>query len=166
MRLTIGDGRSMNFALAAAVVALIFVFQVALRNVLGGLLARGAIFCSIWIVGLGVAGLLGEVDWALVAGKPWFALPQLFPYGGPGFGWQWSVAAILVILAGYLGSMVESLGDYAATCAVAGETYRVRHMNRGIFAEGLGSVLASTLGALPARGAQRAAGRRYADRRG
>jgi xanthine/uracil permease len=35
--------------------------------------------------------------------------------------------------------MVESLGDYAATCAVAGERYTVRHMNRGIFAEGLGS---------------------------
>jgi len=32
------------------------------------------------------------------------------------------------------GSMVESLGDYAATCAVSGETYRVQHINKGIFA--------------------------------
>ena len=149
VRLMIGDGRALSLALAALVIALIFVFQIALRNVLGGLLSRGAIFCSIWIVGLGVASALGEVDWALVAGKPWFALPRLFPYGGPGFGWEWSLAAVLVILAGYLGSMVESLGDYAATCAVAGEPYRVRHMNRGIFAEGLGSCLAAILGGLP-----------------
>mgnify|MGYP000305454882 CR=1 FL=1 len=56
---------------------------------------------------------------------------------------------MLVILAGYFGSMVESLGDYAATCAVAGETYRVEHMNRGIFAEGLGSAVAACLGGMP-----------------
>ena len=149
VRLVIGDGKAMNFALAGAVIALIFVLQVALRNVVSGLLSRGAIFLAIWSVGLGVAGLLGEVDWGLVAAKPWFALPRLFPYGGPGFGWEWSLAAVLVILAGYFGSMVESLGDYAATCAVAGETYRVRHMNRGIFAEGLGSALASCLGGMP-----------------
>ena len=92
---------------------------------------------------------LGEVDWLLIREKAWFDLPGLFPYGGPGFGWRISLAATLVILAGYLGSIVESLGDYAATCAVAGEPYRVRHMNRGIFAEGLGSCLATVVGGLP-----------------
>ncbi|MCG8462135.1 MAG: hypothetical protein MI919_38110, partial [Holophagales bacterium] len=94
-------------------------------------------------------GPLGHVDWALVGSKPWLALPTFFPWGGPGFGWEWSVAAILVVLAAYLGSMVESLGDYAATCAVARVPYRGEHMNRGIFAEGLGSVVASALGGLP-----------------
>ena len=44
--------------------------------------------------------------------------------------------------------MVESLGDYAATAAVAGEPYTVRHMNRGIFAEGMGSALAACFGGL------------------
>ena len=149
VRLTVGDGRAQNFAFAGGVVALVLIFQVAGRRWLGGLLSRGAIFFAIWIVGLGVAGILGEVDWALVADKPWFALPSLFPFGGPGFGWQFSIAAILVVLAGYFGSMVESLGDYAATCAVAGEPYRVEHMNRGIFAEGVGSVMAISLGGLP-----------------
>lgn len=149
VRLMIGAGRGLDFMLAGSVIALIFVLQIALRNVLGGLLARGAIFLSIWIVGLGVAGFAGEVDWGLVASKPWLALPRLFPYGGPGFGWELGLAAVAVILVGYFGSMVESLGDYAATCAVAGETYRVRHMNRGIFAEGLGSAVAAILGGLP-----------------
>jgi uracil permease len=145
----IGDGAALNLALAGCVIGVIFVMQVSLKNVAGGILARGAIFIAIWVVGLGVGGLLGQVDWALVAEKPWFAWPKLFPYGGPGFGWEFSVAAVLAILAGYLGSMVESLGDYAATCAVADERFTVRHMNRGIFAEGLGSVVAAVLGGLP-----------------
>ncbi len=149
VRLSIGSGRGLDFVFAGSVIALIFVLQIASRGVLGGLLSRGAVFLSIWLVGLGVAGVLGEVDWSLVASKPWLAWPRFFPYGGPGFGWELSMAAVLVILVGYFGSMVESLGDYAATCAAAGETYRVRHINRGIFAEGLGSAVASIFGGLP-----------------
>ncbi|MHC4149832.1 MAG: uracil-xanthine permease family protein [Planctomycetota bacterium] len=149
IRLMIGDGRPLNFVLAITVIAIICVLQISLQNVLKGILSRGAIFISIWAVGLGIGGMLNEVNWSLVAQKSWFALPRLFPYGGPGFGWEFGMAAILVILVGYLGSMVESLGDYAATCAVSGETYLVTHMNRGIFAEGLGSGVAAILGGLP-----------------
>jgi len=149
VRLAIGDGAGRNFVLAAAVVGLIFALQLLCGRLAGGIVARGAIFLAIWIVGLGAGGLLGAVDWGLVAQKPWFALPSLFPYGGPGFGWALIPAAVLVVLVGYLGSMVESLGDYAATCAVAGVPYGERHMNRGIFAEGLGSALAACVGALP-----------------
>lgn len=149
VRLAIGDGRPLNFGLAATVIAMIFALQIALRDVAGGILARGAIFLSIWVVGLAGGSLLGEMDWSLVAEKPWLGLPQLFPYGGPGFGWEFTAAAILGVAVGYFGSMVESLGDYAATCAVSGETYRVRHMNRGILAEGAGSLLSTCLGAIP-----------------
>ncbi len=149
VQLALGDGQPLNFGLAALVIAMIFVLQIALRGVAGGLLARGAIFLSIWVVGLGVGSLLGEMDWSLVAEKPWFGLPRLFPYGGPGFGWEFTAAAIVGVAVGYFGSMVESLGDYAATCAVSGETYRVRHMNRGILAEGAGSLLSTCLGAIP-----------------
>lgn len=149
VRLAVGDGRAVNFALAGLVIALIGVLQIRLRGPWGGILARGAIFVSLWAVGLGVGAVAGLVDWALVAEKSWFALPALFPFGGPGFGWAFVPAAVVTILAGYLGSMVESIGDYAATCAVAGERYTVRHMNRGIFAEGLGCVVASVFGGLP-----------------
>ncbi len=149
IRLTIGDGSIQNFILAGTVIAFIFILQFKFQNVLKGLISRGSIFISIWVVGLGISGVMGLVDWSLVAEKPWFSLPKLFPYGGPGFGWDFSLAAILVIFVGYLGSMVESLGDYAATCAVSGETYRVQHINKGIFAEGLGSVVASMFGGLP-----------------
>ena len=149
VRMMIGDGRGLNFIFAGMVMLMIFLLQIRFQNLLRGIIARGAIFISIWAIGLGLAGLLGEVNWSLVAGKSWFELPKLFPYGGPGFGWQFAFAAILAVLAGYLGSMVESLGDYAATCAVSGENYRVEHMNKGIFAEGLSCVLASLIGGLP-----------------
>ncbi|REK09747.1 MAG: xanthine permease [Acidobacteria bacterium] len=149
VRLSIGAGRVIDLAFALGVVATVLTLQLGAREVLGGILARGAIFVSIWVVGLGLGSVAGEVEWSLVASRPWLAWPQLFPYGGPGFGWEFPLAAVLVVLAAYLGSMVESLGDYAATCEVAGVAYRERHMNRGILAEGLGSAFASVLGALP-----------------
>ena len=149
VRLMMGDGSGKHLLFASAVILLIFFLNVRLQRPLRGILSRGAVFWAIWIVGVGVAGALGEVNWSLVAEKPWFQWPSLFPYGGPGFGWEFALPAVLAILAGYFGSMVESLGDYAATCAVSAETYRVEHINRGIFAEGLGSVVAAALGGLP-----------------
>ena len=149
VRLLVGDGSAVNFGFGGGVIALIFLLQIRFPHLLNGVMGRGAIFIAIWVVGIGIAGVLGEVNWELVAQKPWFGWPQFFPYGGPGFGWEFVLPAILAIMAGYLGSMVESLGDYAATCAVAGETYRAQHMNRGIFAEGLGCVVAAVFGGLP-----------------
>ncbi|MFQ5691167.1 MAG: uracil-xanthine permease family protein [Gemmatimonadota bacterium] len=149
VRLTVGGGEAMNFALAAAVIGSVGFLHTRCRFAWGGLLTRAAIFFTIWTLGLGAGSLLGRVDWALVAGRPWLAPPRLFPFGGPGFGWEFAPAAILAVLAGYFGSIIESIGDYAATCTVAGETYTARHMNRGIFAEGLGSALATAMGGLP-----------------
>ncbi len=149
VRLSVGDGSARNWMLAGIVVAAVLVLQFALRSLWGGLLARASIFVTIWMIGLGLGSALGAVDWGLVAERPWFALPRLFPYGGPGFGWELPAAAALVVLVGYFGSMVESLGDYAATCSVAEIEYTPSHMNRGIFAEGLGSVIAAILGGLP-----------------
>ena len=149
VRLSIGDGSALNFVFAGSVIALVLLFHTAFRHVAGGLLAQASIFLAIWIVGLGLGGALGKVDWALVAASPWFELPKLFPFGGPFDGWSVTVAATTMILVGYLGSAVESLGDYAATCEVSGVTLEDRHMNRGILAEGAGSLLAACLGGLP-----------------
>jgi xanthine/uracil permease len=149
VRLAVGDGRAGNFGLAALAVAAIALLQVGFGAALGGLSGRAAVFVTVWTVGLGVGALIGRVDWALIAAKPWVELPRLFPYGGPGFGWTLVPAAVLAVLAGYLGSVVESLGDYAALCSVAGERYRPRHMNRGIMAEGVACVAATLVGGLP-----------------
>ena len=118
------------------------------------LLARASVFLSIWVLGLVAGGALGLVDWELVASTPWLALPRLLPFGGPfvggeGVAWVLVPAAVLAILAGYVASMVESIGDYAATCTVAGVRLTERHVTRGIGAEGVGCLLAAVLGGLP-----------------
>lgn len=145
----VGDGSTTNFILGVAVIVCIFVLQFGTKKIARGIISRGAIFFSIWIVGVGLAGIMGKVNWGIVAAKPWFAFPGFFPYGGPGFGWKFVGGAIVGVLVGYLGSMVESIGDYAATCAVSGEVYRVKHMNKGIAAEGLGCMIASIFGGIP-----------------
>ena len=143
------NGNPTSIGIGLLAVALVLLLQLKGGKIANGVLARGAIFFTIWGVGLGVGGALGLVDWSVVGQRPWIAIPKLFPYGGPGFGWTIVPGAIIGLLAGYLGSMVESIGDYAATCAVSGEVYRVRHMNRGIAAEGISCAIASCIGGLP-----------------
>ena len=148
-RLSLGQGTGREILFAVCVLGSVLFLQTVCARVASGLLARAAIFISIWVVGLGLGGILGEVDWALVADKPWFAAPAILPFGGPFLGWSLVPGALLVVLVGYFGSMVESLGDYAATAAVAGERLERRHLDRGIFAEGIGCAVASLLGGLP-----------------
>ena len=136
----------LSLAFAALVLAL------TLKFCFKGIISTGFVVLSTLLIGVGAATPLGLMDWAKVAEAPWFALPSFLPQrelistGGP---FAFTVAAILGCFTGYVGSMFESLGDYAATCAVSGETYRVKHINRGIAAEGAGCVVACALGALP-----------------
>ena len=58
-------------------------------------------------------------------------------------------AAVLGGCTGYIGSMFESVGDYAALCATCGETYRVKHIDKGIMAEGFGCAICALFGSLP-----------------
>ena len=92
-------------------------------------------------------------NWEAVHNAPWFALPKLFPYTGlegqSGSTIAFVGAAIVGGFSGYIASMFESVGDYAATCAACDEVYRIKHIDRGIFAEGLGCVISAFFGGLP-----------------
>lgn len=46
--------------------------------------------------------------------------------------------AFIGVFAGFIGSMFESVGDYAATCSACNEKFHVKHIDRGIMAEGFG----------------------------
>ena len=133
-------------AFAAFVLALFLKFRCR------GIVSRGFILIATLLVGVGATSLLGEYDWSKVSATPWFALPTLFPFrgfDGTDTAVTFVFAAILGGFTGYVGSMFESLGDYAATCAVSGVQYKVKHINRGIAAEGVGCVISGFLGALP-----------------
>ncbi len=78
-----------------------------------------------------------------LAASPWFHLPLPFQWGMPKFG----VAAAVGLFAGYVASMVESVGDYYACARLAGAPVPdAKTVNRGIGMEGLGCVIAGVFG--------------------
>jgi len=84
----------------------------------------------------------------LVAAAPWFSLKPLVPFkwGFPNLGSGTLWAGAFGMLAGYLASMIESIGDYYA-CARISEAPVVtgRMISRGLGAEGLGCLVAGIL---------------------
>jgi uracil permease len=132
---------------------LAFLFAIYLKFKGKGLWSQGFILISVVTVGVLLASLVGVYDWDKVAQAPLFMMPTLFPFknfeGYTGPPVVFIAAAIAGGFAGYIGSIFESIGDYAATCAVSGEVYRVKHINKGIAAEGVGCVVSGFLGALP-----------------
>lgn len=129
-----------------------FLLALTLKFRFKGLLSNGFVLFAVIIVGVIIATPLGRYDWSAVAETPWFSMPKLFPFRGyEGINKPFILlgAAIIGGFTGYIGSMFESLGDYAATCAISKEVYRVKHINKGIAAEGLGCISSGLLGALP-----------------
>jgi len=146
------DLRPAMTGLAAGTVVLVLAFTVLghrYRRFGLGVLARGAILFSLLLGGVAGAAALGLADFAAIARAPWLGVPRLFAFGGPWLGWELAGGAVVGVAIGYLGSIAESIGDYAGTCAVSGVVYRVRHMNRGITVEGIASAIGPLFGALP-----------------
>lgn len=138
-----------------------FLLALFLRFKLKGLISRGFVLISILIVGIFGGTLLGVFDWGSVARASWIALPKLFPfkgYDGASSPMIFSFSAILLVLTSYACSIFESIGDYAAICTAATEPYKVKHMNRGIAAEGFACALCSLFGSLPVTSASQNAG--------
>lgn len=133
-----------------------FILALLLKFLGKGIVSQGFILISVVLVGVAGASVLGLFDWQAVKDAPWFAFPQLFPFrdmpnpsGESGQLITFVGAAILGGFSGYIGSIFESVGDYGATCAACKEVYRVKHIDRGIMAEGLGCVITAFFGALP-----------------
>jgi len=143
------DPRPEMLGLAGATVYTVIALTILGHRLGMGLLARGSILFALLLGGVAGASLLGLANFAALAKAPWFGVPHLFAFGGPFLGWELVGGAVAGVAIGYVGSIAESIGDYAGTCAVSGVTYRVRHMNRGITVEGIASVIGPLFGALP-----------------
>jgi nucleobase transporter 1/2 len=84
-----------------------------------------------------------HVSLANLESAPWFRVPMPFQWGMPQFG----AAAIIGMLAGYVASMVESIGDYYACARLAGAPIPdEKTINRGITFEGIGCLIAGIWG--------------------
>jgi len=84
----------------------------------------------------------------LVAAAPWFSLKPLMPFkwGFPDLGSATLWAGAFGMLAGYLASMIESIGDYYACARISEAPVPTgRMISRGLGAEGLGCLIAGIL---------------------
>ncbi len=78
-----------------------------------------------------------------VYAAPWVRVPYPFQWGMPVFG----AAAIVGMIAGYMASMIESIGDYFAAARLSGAPPPTQTtVNRGIGTEGLGCLVAGIFG--------------------
>ncbi len=84
------------------------------------------------------------VDLSAFDRSDWFRVQDVFfPWGLP----EWSISALVAVLAGYLASMVESFGDYHACKNMAGGGDPTPdEISRGIGMEGVGCALTGIFG--------------------
>ena len=84
----------------------------------------------------------------LVASAPWFSFRPMMPFkwGFPDFSSATLWAGAFGMLAGYLASMIESIGDYYACARISEAPAPTSKMiSRGLGAEGLGCFIAGIL---------------------
>lgn len=129
-----------------------FLFAIVLKFKCKGILSQGFILWTVLIVGVGLGTIFGVYNWKGVINASWIKFPGFFPIAAAlkdANKIAFLPAAIVGVFSGYMGSMFESVGDYAATCAACNEVYRVKHIDKGIFAEGLGCIFTSVFNGLP-----------------
>ncbi len=141
-----------DWVLGGATILLIIVFSQYLRRthrmfeLFPILLAMGAAWCIAVLgteTGYFPSGHPSHVDYSKLDASPWFRIPMPFQWGIP----QFSAAAIVGMLAGYLASVVESVGDYYACARLAGAPNpTAKTINRGITFEGIGCLIAGVIG--------------------
>ena len=83
------------------------------------------------------------VSLAAVGDSQWVRLDLFFPWGAPKF----NLGFFFAILAAYLASIIESVGDYHAISYMSGAGDPTRkQLNRGIGTEGVGCILTGVFG--------------------
>jgi nucleobase transporter 1/2 len=92
------------------------------------------------------ANLAGKLG--LVAAAKWFSIEPMVPFkwGMPDWGSPVLWAGVFGMLAGYLASMIESIGDYMACARISEAPVPTGGMiSKGLGAEGLGCLIAGIL---------------------
>jgi uracil-xanthine permease len=95
-------------------------------------------------VGIVGPGHPAYVDWSNVAAAPWLSGMPIVPFkwGAPAF----SMSFALAMVAAYLASMIESIGDYYAAARISeAPTPTAAMISRGLGTEGIGCLIAGLL---------------------
>lgn len=146
-----------NWWMALLVIVLVFVFSLILapRNRFFALfpILMAVVVAYLVALGLSVTGLIDETNRAFVSfagagDTPWVRnvvgeQGLLLPWGAPRFDFGFFIA----ILAAYMASAIESVGDYNAVSRIAGlGVPDDRTVSRGIGAEGVGCIGTALVG--------------------
>jgi len=141
-----------HWGIGGLTILLIIVFSQYLKSghrifrlfpILLAIVVAWAVATILSITGVFPQGHPAHVTGTNVVAAPWFRVPYPFQWGMPVFG----AAAIVGMLAGYIASIVESIGDYYACARLAGAPIPDRAtINRGIGMEGIGCLIAGIFG--------------------
>ncbi len=114
-----------------------------LYPILLALLIAWGVAAALTAAGVFGPGHPSHVSLDNVRNAPYFRIPTPFQWGMPQFG----AAAFMGMLAGYLASVVESIGDYYACARMSGAPEPdAKLVNRGITFEGIGCLIAGIFG--------------------
>ena len=114
-----------------------------LYPILLAILTAWAAAAILTVTGVFTVGYPSFTSMENLRNAPWLRVPYPLQWGIPQFG----IAAFVGMLAGYIASMVESIGDYYACARLSGApTPDKRLINRGITFEGIGCFVAGLFG--------------------
>ena len=146
------DKAGTHWGLAATTIVLIIVFSQFLAQrsrvfrmfpILLGITAAWLIAWLCTVTGVFAKDSAAAVSLANLDAAQWFALPRPFQWGWPAF----TATATVAMLAGFLASIVESVGDYYACARLSGAPVPTKTVvNRGIGMEGIGCLIAGVFG--------------------
>jgi nucleobase transporter 1/2 len=141
-----------HWGIGGLTIALIIVFSQYMRGthrafelfpIMLGILIAWGVSWLMTAIGVFGEGHPAAVSTQTVRDAAWFRVPFPFQWGMPVFG----AAAAVGMLAGYLASIVESVGDYYACARLAGAPVPdEKTINRGIGMEGVGCLVAGVFG--------------------
>lgn len=141
-----------HWGIGGLTIGLIILFSQVLRRrhrvfelfpVLMGIVGAWAVAAVLSAVGVFEPGHPAYTSLARVDAAPWVRVPYPLQWGMP----QFEVAAIVGILAGYMASVVESIGDYFSCARLAGAPVPDKKtISRGIGMEGVGCFIAGLFG--------------------
>ncbi|MDO7840727.1 nucleobase:cation symporter-2 family protein [Sphingomonas immobilis] len=137
---TAAYGAGTSWLLAGVVVVVTLLLSFFAR----GIWSTAAVLLGL-VAGYVVAAAMGKVSLGAVAGAGWVVVPTPFH-----FGFSVSVAAILgFVMMGFI-SAIESIGGVSAICEnTAGRSATDRELIGATCADGVGTALAATFGAMP-----------------
>lgn len=141
-----------HWGIGGLTIVLIILFSQYMKNthrafelfpIMLGILVAWGCAGALTVFGVFEPGHPAYVSVANVENAPWVRVPYPFQWGWPVFGW----AATIGMIAGYVASIVESVGDYYACARLAGAPVPdARIINRGIGMEGGGCLIAGIFG--------------------